>query len=268
MWRGYGFGSSAASSPVSPPSSFPQPAPPPPSPCDGLLDIYPRKTSFSTISGSNTSCAFPSWPNRSSLYSGSEDDSHGSASAYLSDEDLFPISSTSSSSNPMLAAMETPFGSDSFDDNENAIIGNPELTTEEQIRHMNETEDWRMRQYVQAQAQARALQALRAAQLAAVEHAQQWRKQLFLNLGFFQAIDHRLLSLLLLSAFSFVSSYDTNDFNESTCTTAAAAPITRTITITVTVTIHRQPTNEKNRLPDESLPQGFGGMVDAQGSAS
>ncbi|EZF28421.1 hypothetical protein TMEN_5048 [Trichophyton mentagrophytes] len=177
MWRGYGFGSSAASSPVSPPSSFPQPAPPPPSPCDGLLDIYPRKTSFSTISGSNTSCAFPSWPNRSSLYSGSEEGSHGSASAYLSDEDLFPISSTSSSSNPMLAAMETPFGSDSFDDNENAIIGNPELTTEEQIRHMNETEDWRMRQYVQAQAQARALQALRAAQLAAVEHAQASRQR-------------------------------------------------------------------------------------------
>ncbi|KAF3490812.1 OefB [Arthroderma uncinatum] len=169
MWRGYGFGSSAASSP-SPPSSFPQPAPPPPSPCDGLLDIYPRKTSFSTISGSNTSCAFPSWPNRSSLYSGSEDEGSSSASAYLSDEDLFPVSS--SGSNPATMMMESPFGSDSFEDDTPAIIGAPGLTTEEQIRHINEAEDWRMRNYVQAQAQARALQALRAAQLAAVEQAQ------------------------------------------------------------------------------------------------
>ncbi|KAM5475012.1 hypothetical protein MauCBS54593_001483 [Microsporum audouinii] len=205
MWRGYGFGSSAASSP-SPPSSFPQPAPPPPSPCDGLLDIYPRKTSFSTISGSNTSCAFPSWPNRSSLYSGSEDDSPSSASAYLSDEDLFPISSSGGNQ-----TMDSPFGGDSFEDETQAIIGAPGLTTEEQIRHMNETEDWRMRNYVQAQAQARALQALRAAQLAAVEHA--------------QAARHRKKRAGTKKRRSHVSTTSTSDSTTASACTSASASV-------------------------------------------
>ncbi|KAK2751145.1 hypothetical protein FQN57_000220 [Myotisia sp. PD_48] len=158
MWSGYGFGSSATSSP----SSYPIPAPPPPSPNDSLLDINPRKCSFSMTSGNITSCAFPSWPNRSSLYS----DSDSSTSAYLSDEDLFPTTPLSDLNEP---------GS-----SPDAIIGAPDLTTEEQIHRMNEVEQndiGRLHHLAQAHAQARALQALRAAQVAAVEQAQASRRR-------------------------------------------------------------------------------------------
>ncbi|CAI7645101.1 unnamed protein product [Penicillium viridicatum] len=60
-------------------SSMSSPFAPPPTPTDSLLDISPRKSSFSTY-------AFPSWPNRPSLSSNSSADS--CASAFLSDDDL------------------------------------------------------------------------------------------------------------------------------------------------------------------------------------
>jgi len=85
---------------------------------DPLLDIHPRSSSSSSSSRSN-SCAFPSWPYRSSLLAAAADE----ASSYLSDEDLFPLSDAEPSERP-----ETPCS---------------ELTTEEQIemfRQMAERE--------------------------------------------------------------------------------------------------------------------------------
>ncbi|KAJ5782686.1 hypothetical protein N7457_004460 [Penicillium paradoxum] len=57
---------------------------PPPTPTDSLLDINPRKSSFSSEMAA--AYAFPSWPNRPSLSSNGSADS--CASAYLSDDDL------------------------------------------------------------------------------------------------------------------------------------------------------------------------------------
>ncbi|KAK2810905.1 hypothetical protein FQN50_002496 [Emmonsiellopsis sp. PD_5] len=164
MWYGFSF-SSSLSSPSPSPSSLPPP--PPPSPTDSLLDIAPRKTSFSTASGRNTSCAFPSWPNRSSLFS----DSDSSASAYLSDEDLFPSSPSSSSSESALEDEGASY---------HPVFGAAELTTEEQINMINEAaeeEDRRQRYLANAHAQLRAQQALRAAQLLAAEQGGSKRRK-------------------------------------------------------------------------------------------
>ncbi|KAI9832261.1 MAG: hypothetical protein M1819_004439 [Sarea resinae] len=55
------------------------------SPADSLygIDIYPRRPSWTS---NKSSCAFPSWPNRDSLYSKPIE----AASSYISDDDLFP----------------------------------------------------------------------------------------------------------------------------------------------------------------------------------
>ncbi|EGC46787.1 conserved hypothetical protein [Histoplasma capsulatum var. duboisii H88] len=155
MWYGFSF-NSTLSSPSGSPSSLPPP--PPPSPNDSLLDIAPRKSSFSMTSGRNTSCAFPSWPNRSSLFS----DSDSTASAYLSDEDLFPTSPSPSS--------ESAFEEDAV--SYHPVFGAGELTTEEQISMINgaaEQEERRQRYLANAHAQLRAQQAVRAAQILAAE---------------------------------------------------------------------------------------------------
>lgn len=161
----FSFSSSTMSSPS--PSSLPPP-PPPPSPNDDLLDITPRKSSFSTSLGMSTSCAFPSWPNRPSLLSGNSDCS--TPSSYLSDEDLFPDSTSSPS--------------DAIIDEDSAIIdpvcGAFEVTTEQQIQMMRaaaEEEERRMRYLAQVQAHARAQQATRVAQLAAAERENARRKK-------------------------------------------------------------------------------------------
>lgn len=52
----------------------------------------PMDISPSTMRADNSSCAFPSWPRRSALASGSSCDEHR-ATSYLSDEDLFPTDS-------------------------------------------------------------------------------------------------------------------------------------------------------------------------------
>ncbi|PYH75729.1 hypothetical protein BO82DRAFT_13888 [Aspergillus uvarum CBS 121591] len=145
----FSYGSSCS------PSSLPPP--PPPSPSDSLLDITPRKCSFSSSYGLNNSCAFPSWPNRPSLLSA---DSEGStASAYLSDEDLFPTGS------------DVP--SDSAIDEESAAQDPAmDLTTEQQIQMLRAAADedaQRARFLAQVQAHARAQQAMRVAQMAATE---------------------------------------------------------------------------------------------------
>ncbi|CAG8107267.1 unnamed protein product [Penicillium olsonii] len=65
-------------------STVSSPFAPPPTPTDSLLDINPRKSSFSSEQGA--AYAFPSWPNRPSLSTNDSMDS--CASAYLSDDDL------------------------------------------------------------------------------------------------------------------------------------------------------------------------------------
>lgn len=70
-----------STSPPSPIST--SPAAPPPSPANSLLDLFPRRPSL--CAGSPV-CAFPSWPNRSSL----AHSPHDEPSAYISDDDLFP----------------------------------------------------------------------------------------------------------------------------------------------------------------------------------
>ncbi|KKK15572.1 hypothetical protein P175DRAFT_0529211 [Aspergillus ochraceoroseus IBT 24754] len=143
------------------------PPPPPPSPTDSLLDITPRKCSFSHGYSMNNACAFPSWPNRPSLISA---DSEGSsASAYLSDEDLFP---------------DGPIPSELAVDEESAAIepsmGAGDLTTEQQIQLLRaaaEEEAQRAQFLAQVQAHAKAQQALRVAQLATVERENSKRKK-------------------------------------------------------------------------------------------
>lgn len=162
----FSFGSSTLSSPS--PSSLPPP-PPPPSPNDGLLDITPRKSSFSTSLGMSNACAFPSWPNRPSL-SLSDSDS-GTVSSYLSDEDLFPDGISTPSSEAVID--EEPAAAD-------PVFGAPDLTTEEQIAMIRAAaeEDERMRRYLaHVHARARAQQALRAAQMAAAENARRKKRR-------------------------------------------------------------------------------------------
>ncbi|EEH18575.1 hypothetical protein PABG_07635 [Paracoccidioides brasiliensis Pb03] len=159
MRYGFGFNKSTLSSPSTSPSSLPPP-PPPPSPNDSLLDIAPRKTSFSMTSGGNTSCAFPSWPNRSSLFS----DSDSCASAYLSDEDLFLPPSSSSGSESALEDESVSY----------QPVFAAELTTEEQISMINgaaEVEERRRQYLANAHAQLRAQQAQRAARILAAEQS-------------------------------------------------------------------------------------------------
>lgn len=158
----------SSSSNLSSPSPASIPPPPPPSPNDSLLDISPRKSSFSSASSRDTSCAFPSWPNRSSLLSEAEQ----SASSYISDEDLFPTSSPASPpSSSSCTAWSTPISGSLADEPPsamNAVLGAPDLTTEEQIQMMREAaeeEDRRTQYLAHAQAHARAQQALRVAQL-------------------------------------------------------------------------------------------------------
>ncbi|KAI9928100.1 hypothetical protein ASPWEDRAFT_452813 [Aspergillus wentii DTO 134E9] len=149
----FSYGDSLYSS--SPISSMPPP--PPCSPTDSLLDITPRKSSFSSLYGVNNSCAFPSWPNRPSLLNADSDSS--TASAYLSDEDLYT---------------DSPAPSDTVIEEESAamdpVCGS--ITTEQQIQQLRaaaEEEEHRARFLAQVQAHARAQQALRVSQLTIVE---------------------------------------------------------------------------------------------------
>ncbi|KAK1145292.1 hypothetical protein N8T08_004453 [Aspergillus melleus] len=159
----FSFGSAYECSPIS------MPPPPPPSPSDNTLtDITPRKCSFSSGYGmSNNTCAFPSWPNRPSLISA---DSEGSsASAYISDEDLY-----FESMGPVESAIDEESAA------HDPAMGDPDMTTEQQIQVMRaaaEEEAHRARFLAQVQAHARAQQALRVAQLAAVERENTKRKK-------------------------------------------------------------------------------------------
>jgi hypothetical protein len=112
--------------------------------------------------GMSSSCAFPSWPNRPSLLNAASEES--TASAYLSDEDLFPVEPVSAPA------------SESAIDEESAasdpVMDAPDLTTEEQIQMMRaaaEEDERRMRFLAHVHAHARAQQAFRVAQLAAAE---------------------------------------------------------------------------------------------------
>ncbi|KAL4889642.1 hypothetical protein BDV59DRAFT_116326 [Aspergillus ambiguus] len=141
------------------------PAPPPPSPTDSLLDITPRKDSFSSAFGvsNSNSCAFPSWPNRPSLINSEADVS--TTSAYISDEELYW--DLSPSTEPGV-------------DEESAVRDPLDMTTEQQIQMMRaaaEEEAQRARLLAQVQAHARAQQALRVAQLAAIERENAKRRK-------------------------------------------------------------------------------------------
>ncbi|KAL1994768.1 hypothetical protein VTN49DRAFT_955 [Thermomyces lanuginosus] len=163
----FSFGSTTSStSTASSPSSLPPP-PPPPTPNDGLLDITPRKSSFSSSMGMSAACAFPSWPKGDCLLS---PDSETTASSYLSDEDLC-FSSSDITTPPSETAIEEDPASDPLND--------PELTTEEQIRLIQQAaeDERRMRYFAHVQAHARAQQAFRAAQLAAAEREAAKRKK-------------------------------------------------------------------------------------------
>jgi hypothetical protein len=139
-------GSSFESSPLSNPSA------PPPTPTDSLLDITPRKSSFSSEYGMGAACAFPSWPNRPSLASADSNDSFTN-NAYLSDEDLLWM--------PENAAADLAI--------QEAGPQVPEMvssaTMEQQLQRMRvvaEQED-RLRFLAKVEAHARATQALRQA---------------------------------------------------------------------------------------------------------
>lgn len=154
-------GSSFECSPLSTPSA------PPPTPADSLTDIHPRKSSFSSEYGMGAACAFPSWPNRPSLYSGDASDSYVN-NAYLTDEDLLWM--------PENAAI-----AECCEEN---MLKQPEqqqqpeifcsLTMEQQLKLMRaaaEEED-RARFMAKVEAHARATQAVRQAKLARVSESE------------------------------------------------------------------------------------------------
>lgn len=149
-------GSSYDSSPMSNPSA------PPPTPSDSLLDIHPRKTSFSGELGMGAACAFPSWPNRPSLSRSESPDSF--SNAYLSDEDLLwmpapPNAATTNNS----AIEETPC--------KDALAFPASMNMEQQlerIRAVAAEEEDRARFLAKVEAHARATQALRVAKLAII----------------------------------------------------------------------------------------------------
>ncbi|GAB0137581.1 Mitochondrial fission protein [Epichloe bromicola] len=76
----------------------------------------PLDISFNNIRNHDSSCAFPSWPRRSSLSDSKHEEPR--ATSYLSDDDLFPsdpfdddkysVCSSSSSSSPATAPMKSP----------------------------------------------------------------------------------------------------------------------------------------------------------------
>ncbi|KAJ5159845.1 uncharacterized protein N7482_006849 [Penicillium canariense] len=137
-------GSSFECSPLSNPSA------PPPTPADSLLDIHPRKSSFSSEYGMGAACAFPSWPNRPSLSTGDSNDSF--TNAYLSDEDLLWM--------PENAGTEPPALEDSAAQARKMVSS---MTMEQQLARMRavaEEED-RLRFLAKVEAHARATQALR-----------------------------------------------------------------------------------------------------------
>lgn len=141
-------GSSFECSPLSNPSA------PPPTPTDSLLDISPRKSSFSSEYGMGAACAFPSWPNRPSLSSADSHDSSDSyVNAYLSDEDLLWM--------PENVGANTPL--EETGSKETELVSS--MTMEQQlqcIRAAAEEED-RLRFLARVEAHARATQALRQA---------------------------------------------------------------------------------------------------------
>ncbi|RMJ22312.1 hypothetical protein PHISP_06809 [Aspergillus sp. HF37] len=135
-------------------SSSTMPPPPPPSPINDMLDITPRKCSFSSLASStartNNTCAFPSWPNRPSLlntsHSPPKDDS-STASAFLSDEDLY-----------VPDAPDTPPAVD--EESAARVPAAPVLTTEQQVQLLKAAaEEERCR--ARFMAQVKAHQALR-----------------------------------------------------------------------------------------------------------
>ena len=143
-------GSSFDCSPLSHPSA------PPPTPTDALLDITPRKSSFSSEYGMGAACAFPSWPNRASLASGDSSDCFVN-NAYLSDEDLLWI--------PANTIVETPVLEDTPCQEPTVVCS---MTMEQQLARMRaaaEKED-RARFLAKVEAHARATQAIRQAKLA------------------------------------------------------------------------------------------------------
>lgn len=144
------------------------PPPPPPSPNDNLLDITPRKTSFSTSYERHNTCAFPSWPNRPDLLN--HDSVSSSVSSYLSDEDLF--------CDDIASPAEAVLDDEAIV--EGSMLGGPGLTTEQQIQMMRaaaEEEQQRARFLAQVHAHARAHQAFKASQLAAAERENAKRKK-------------------------------------------------------------------------------------------
>ncbi|KAL4802171.1 hypothetical protein BDV18DRAFT_147641 [Aspergillus unguis] len=152
---------SFSTSPYNPLTSTTIPPPPPPSPNNDLLDITPSKCSFSSNS-TNNACAFPSWPNRPSLISC--DTTESTASAYLSDEDLFPDGPIS----PELLSSSIDEESAAIDPRMSAAS----LTTEQQIQMLRvaaEEEAQRARFLAQVQAHAKAQQALRVAQVVSTD---------------------------------------------------------------------------------------------------
>lgn len=128
-----------------------------------LVDLSPRKSSYTSYGQSSSSCAFPSWPNRPSLVCSDPDQSTSSSamnnttpstpSAYISDEELLdtPLSSPSEELGDDKQSLDPTLMSMSY-------------TTEQRIRHMREMaeeEEGRAQFLAQVQAHARAQQAMR-----------------------------------------------------------------------------------------------------------
>ncbi|KAI1905512.1 hypothetical protein LOZ39_006883 [Ophidiomyces ophidiicola] len=142
------------------------------SPSDALLDL--RASTSCSLTGRNTTCAFPSWPNRAALFDGHASDA-APASAFLSDEDLLGYDAPS----PVCVPVHPTWSCGSS--TSSSVAGS--LTTEEQVSRVQAAaRDGDAAVWAHVHAQTRAHQALRAAQqqqqqLQAAAHVAQRRKR-------------------------------------------------------------------------------------------
>ncbi|KAJ5561110.1 hypothetical protein N7535_009307 [Penicillium sp. DV-2018c] len=125
---------------------------PPPTPTDSLLDIHPRKSSFSSEMAA--AYAFPSWPNRPSL--STNDSSYSCASAFLSDDDLLWMPENSAAEQAVDIASQSSVTCS--------------VTTEQQLQRLNALREAEARANFLARvdAHARATKALRSAKQAVI----------------------------------------------------------------------------------------------------
>ncbi|KAG5983059.1 hypothetical protein E4U55_000901 [Claviceps digitariae] len=90
----------------------------------------PFDTSFNTIRSHDSSCAYPSWPRRSSLSDSEDEDTP--ATSYLSDDDL--LSSPSDDDNNSVSSSSNPPSPNMDSANRTGVVSEEEILRRECVR--------------------------------------------------------------------------------------------------------------------------------------